>query len=87
MEDFRGGGVIGYRYAYVGAWMIILPQLYVFSKYFVRYFRVRIKLARWLDIHCILNVTGLVLVLIHAGFPYSFRYRGTIHKAEYFWRA
>lgn len=74
VEEFKGGGVIGYRYAYIGAWMIILSQLYVFSKYFVKGFGIRIKLARWLDIHCILNVTGSTLVLIHAGFPYSFRY-------------
>ncbi len=74
VEDFRGGGVVGFRYAYVGAWMVILSQLYVFSKYLVKYFRVRIRLARWLDLHCLLSVTGLVLVLIHAGFPYAFRY-------------
>ncbi|GBC70647.1 hypothetical protein HRbin02_00415 [Candidatus Calditenuaceae archaeon HR02] len=84
VEEFRGGGVIGYRYAYVGAWMIILSQLYVFAKYLVKYFRVRIKLARWLDIHCTLNVTGFVLVLIHAGFPYAFRYWEPFTRLEIF---
>ncbi|MEM3399135.1 MAG: hypothetical protein QXR41_06770 [Nitrososphaerota archaeon] len=74
VEEFKGGGAVGYRYAYVGAWMIILSQIYVFSKYIVKGFKVRIKLARLLDMHCILNITGFTLLLIHAGFPYAFRY-------------
>ncbi len=74
IDEFKGGNTIGFRYAYVGAWMLIVSQLYVFLKYFVKYFKIRFKLARWLDIHCILNTTGFTLVILHAGFPYSFRY-------------
>ncbi|MEM1922733.1 MAG: hypothetical protein QXX80_02880 [Nitrososphaerota archaeon] len=74
VEEFRGGGAVGFRYAYVGAWLIILSQTYAFTKYFVKYFGMRIRLARWLNMHCTLNVSGFVLVLIHAGFPYAFRY-------------
>lgn len=74
IDEFKGGGRIGFRYAYVGAWMLIISQSYVFLKYFVKYLRVRFKLARWLHIHCILNTSGSTLVILHAGFPYSFRY-------------
>ncbi|MCF8884536.1 MAG: hypothetical protein QXK95_00305 [Nitrososphaerota archaeon] len=74
LEEFRGGYTIGFRYAYVGGWMITLSQLYVVLKYVVGGFRIKIKLATWLDLHCILNATGFTLVIIHSGFPYQFRY-------------
>ncbi len=74
IDEFKGGNTIGFRYAYVGAWMLIISQVYVFLKYFIRNFRIRIKLAKWLNIHCILNTTGFALIIIHSGFPYSFRY-------------
>jgi hypothetical protein len=74
LDEFKGGKTIGFRYAYVGAWMLIISQVYVFLKYLIRHFRIRVKLAKWLDIHCILNTTGFTLIIIHSGFPYSFRY-------------
>lgn len=74
LEEFRGGYTIGFRYAYVGGWMIALSQLYVVLKYVVRGFRIKMRLTVWLDLHCILNATGFTLIIIHSGFPYQFRY-------------
>ncbi|MCS7126760.1 MAG: hypothetical protein NZ929_07625 [Aigarchaeota archaeon] len=74
LEEFKGGNIIGFRYAYVGAWLLTGSQIYVLLKYLVKDFKMRIGLSRWMDLHCMLNITGFTLVLIHAGFPYSFRY-------------
>ncbi|MEN2975448.1 MAG: hypothetical protein ABDH32_07765 [Candidatus Caldarchaeales archaeon] len=74
VDEFKGGNIIGFRYAYVGAWLIILSQIYVLSKYLVIDLKLRIRLGKWLNLHCIINTAGFTLVLIHAGFPYSFRY-------------
>jgi len=74
IDEFKGGKTIGFRYAYVGAWMLTISQVYVFLKYSIKLSRIRVRLAKWLDIHCILNTTGFTLVIIHSGFPYSFRY-------------
>jgi len=74
LDEFKGGKTIGFRYAYVGAWMLIISQVYVFLKYLIRHSRIRVRLAKWLDIHCILNTTGFTLIIIHSGFPYYFRY-------------
>lgn len=70
----KGGSVVGFRYAYLGALCLLGAQLYTLAKTIVIGSGFRIKLSRWLSLHCLLNVTGGTLLLLHSGFPYSFRY-------------
>lgn len=73
-EDLKGGSVVGFRYAYVGGWMLAVSQLYAVLKPLAGGLGLRFRLSRWLDLHCALNVAGFTLLLIHAGFPYAFSY-------------
>ena len=70
----KGGSVVGFRYAYIGALCLLGAQLYTILKTMVIGGGLRVRLSRWLSLHCLLNVTGGVLLLLHSGFPYSFQY-------------
>lgn len=77
LEDplyLKGGNVVGFRYAYFGALCLLGAQLYTLAKTLVTVGGLRIKLSRWLNLHCLLNVMGGALLLLHSGFPYSFQY-------------
>ena len=73
-DDLKGGSTVGFRYAYVGGWMLTVSQLYAVLKPLVGGLGLRVRLSRWLDLHCALNVAGFTLILLHAGFPYAFGY-------------
>jgi len=65
--DIRGGGWIGYRLAFIGTILLLAGQVYSF-KLSQRHSK------KLLDMHCYLTIAGGVLILIHSGFPFAFRY-------------
>lgn len=67
LTDLKGSGWLGYRLGYAGALMLVIAQSYLFRPGLLS------KLT-WLEIHCYLTTAAGVLLLLHAGFPYSFEY-------------
>jgi len=73
-EYLKDGSVVGFRYAYVGGLMLVAAQGYWMAKTLVVRGGVRLRLSRWLWLHCLMNACGGLLLLLHAGFPLSFQY-------------
>ncbi len=65
--DLKGDGWLGYRLGYSGTVLLLAAQAYLFRPGLL-------SKPAWLDIHCQLTTVGGVLILVHAGFPYSFAY-------------
>jgi len=71
----KGNSPIGFKLAYLGTLMLVTGQLYTLSKTARESSRSHIGSRRgWLRAHCYLDVAGTILVLLHSGFPLSFRY-------------
>jgi len=71
----KGGSPIGYKLAYVGTILLVTGQLYTLRKGMTRVPRGRVGSRRsWLRAHCYLDMAGALLLLMHSGFPLSFRY-------------
>ena len=68
----KGGGWLGYRLGFIGTVMLLISQLYSLKIFKLKQSQTSSK--TWLDIHCYFGLVGSILVLIHAGFPYSFTY-------------
>jgi len=76
MERWKGGSDRGIFLAFAGTLLLVVAQAYTLVK------RVGLPLVMravggpglWLNIHIALSVIGFVAVLVHAGFPYDFRY-------------
>jgi len=80
--SLKGGPWLGYKLGYVGTVLMIVSQTYSLIK--ARTFR-RTGLGSrraWLRIHCFLDLLGPSLILIHAGFPYDFRYADPFRYAS-----
>jgi len=71
----KGGSPVGFKLAYFGTFLLVMGQLYTLRKATAGVSQARIGRRRsWLQAHCYLDVGGVTLVLIHSGFPLSFRY-------------
>lgn len=66
-QDLKGGGWLGYRLGYAGALILLTAQAHLFRPRLL-------SRSTLLDMHCFLTLIGGGLILIHAGFPFSFNY-------------
>ena len=75
LRTWRGGSSGGLMLAYVGVLMLTAAQFYTLVKRAgaPAYTKALGGAGRWLSIHIALSVLGLLLVLVHAGFPFRFR--------------
>lgn len=67
----KGGSPIGLFLGVLGTLMIGFSQLYSFRK---REWLRRGGIKTWLGMHTILGILGFGIILIHAGFPFDFKY-------------
>lgn len=78
LDPFRrlsGGSWLGYRLSYYGTLLLVSSMFYsVVKRLDPKHSRTLGGNRLWLQIHIILAVTGSLLILIHAGLPFSFRY-------------
>lgn len=80
IEDFsanilKGGSPIGFKLAYFGTILLVTGQFYTLRKAVTGLPHSRVGSRRsWLRAHCYLDVAGALLLLMHSGFPLSFRY-------------
>jgi hypothetical protein len=74
-QTYRGGSVGGLEVGVVGLTLIIIAQCYTLVKRIgvPEYIRKLGGSGRWLTLHIFISLGGVILVLIHAGFPFSFR--------------
>lgn len=72
-NDLKGGGWLGYRLGYAGAVLLLAAQTYLFRPRFLSRYEL-------LNMHCYLTITGGSLILLHSGFPYSFKYANPFHS-------
>lgn len=71
----KGGSPIGFKLAYFGTALLVAGQFYSLRKTMTRIRQARIESRKsWLRAHCYLDLVGGVLLLMHSGFPLSFRY-------------
>lgn len=71
----KGGSPIGYKLAYFGTILLVTGQLYTLRKGMTRVPHSRVgSRTSWLRAHCYLDMAGALLLLMHSGFPLSFRY-------------
>lgn len=75
----KDGSVVGLRYAYIGGLMLAAAQGHILAKA-VASAGLRVRLPPWLSLHCVLSTWGGVLLMLHAGFPYSFGYFDPISR-------
>ena len=75
LQDFRGGTGLGLLLAYVGLSFTVAAQFYTIVKRVgvPAYIRQMGGAGLWLTIHILLSLIGFFAILIHAGFPFSFR--------------
>ncbi len=76
----KGGSPIGFKLAYLGTILLVVGQTYTLRKaVMMNPLRRGIGSGRsWLGAHCCLDIVGSVLLLIHSGFPLSFKYANPI---------
>lgn len=74
-QTYRGGTEAGLTAALIGLALVIVAQVYTLVKRVgvPEYIRKLGGTGRWLAIHIFVSVAGVVLILIHAGFPFNFR--------------
>ena len=74
-ENWRGDSGRGLFFAYAGTLLVTAAQTYTIVKRVGSpAFGRRVGgVALWLNIHIVLSVIGVVMVLLHAGFPFDFR--------------
>ena len=77
LRPYRGGEDTDPAIAYVGLSMVVMAQGYTLVKRLgiPGYIRRLGGSGRWLTAHIGLSLGGLIGILIHAGFPFSFPYR------------
>ncbi len=76
----KGGTELGLALAYVGSLLLVAAQFYTIVKRsaWVGFIKAMGGLRPWLSIHIAVSFTGLIFVLLHAGFPYAFNDRSLI---------
>ncbi len=77
LSPYRGGEDTDPTIAYVGLTLVVMAQGYTVVKRLglPQYIRRLGGSGRWLTAHIGLSVGGLIGILIHAGFPFTFPYR------------
>lgn len=75
LQDYRGGTDYGLLLGYVGLSLTVAAQAYTIVKRVgvPEYIRKFGGATLWLNIHIVLSLTGFFAILIHAGFPFTFR--------------
>ncbi len=82
----KGGGSIGYKLGYVGTAMLVFAQLYSVQRRLHPSYASRLGGRRiWLRVHCLLDILAVAMVLIHAGFPFSFAYADPLRHIRPLW--
>jgi len=82
----KGGAPIGYKLGYLGAVIIVASQFYSIQKRLHPKYTRRLGGRRfWLRIHCLVDVFAIVMVSIHAGFPFSFTYADPFRHIRPLW--
>jgi hypothetical protein len=79
-EGLKGGSQVGLALAYAGSLVLVLAQLYTIVKRsaWIGFIKKVGGVRPWLTIHIALSFIGLIAVLLHAGFPYSFNSRSLL---------
>ena len=71
----KGGSPVGFKLAYFGTALLVIGQFYTLRKATRHVSQSRFGSRRsWLRAHCYLDIAGTILLLIHSGFPLSFRH-------------
>ena len=75
-RSFNGGHPAGLLLAYTGSFLLVAAQFYTVVKRvgIPSYMRKLGGPKLWLTLHIALSFAGLLAVLVHAGFPFRFRY-------------
>ena len=74
-RGLKGGSWLGYRTGYYGTLLLVASIFYSVIKRLPPRHIQRLGGTRlWLNIHIWLAVSGSILILLHAGFPFEFRY-------------
>ena len=75
----KGGSPIGFKLAYFGTALLFAGQFYSLRKTMTPIRQTRVGSRKsWLRAHCYLDIMGSALLLIHSGFPFSFRYANPV---------
>jgi len=75
----KGGSPIGFKLAYFGTALLVAGQFYSLRKTMTPIRQTRIGSRKsWLRAHCFLDIMGSALLLVHSGFPFSFRYANPV---------
>lgn len=75
LRSLKGGSWLGYRMGYYGTLLMVASMFYsVVKRLGPRYGRMLGGSRLWLQIHILLAIAGSLMVLIHAGLPFSFKY-------------
>lgn len=81
----KGGSWLGYRLGHVGSLLILAAQVYSIVKRLPpKYWKVTGGRRTWLKTHVALGSAGSVLVLIHSGLPFSFKYADPLRYLQLF---
>jgi len=77
LRPYRGSEDTDPFIAYVGVTLVVIAQGYTLVKRFgiPQYIRKLGGSGRWLTAHIGLSLGGLIGILVHAGFPFTFPYR------------
>ena len=74
-RSLKGGSWLGYRLGYYGTLLLVISMGYSVVKRLSPSQARRVGGNRlWLSIHIWLAIIGSFMVLVHAGFPFDFRY-------------
>ncbi|MFQ6134614.1 MAG: hypothetical protein ACE5KU_02215 [Nitrososphaerales archaeon] len=74
-RGWKGGSWLGYRMGYYGTLLMVASMFYsIVKRLEPRYGKMLGGGRRWLQIHIWLAIIGSLMVLIHAGLPFDFRY-------------
>ena len=73
-DGLKGGSQAGLLLAYAGTFLLVGAQFYTLAKRsaWMGLIKKAGGVRPWLSIHITLSFLGLIVVLIHAGFPYHF---------------
>ena len=71
-QKMKGGSTIGYYLGIIGTALVVISQFYSFRKREIAIQKGSIKI--WLKLHAYLGLLGPILVLLHAGLPFEFKY-------------
>ena len=71
-QKMKGGSTIGYYLGIIGTALVVISQFYSLRKREMAIQKGSIK--TWLKLHAYFGLLGPLLVLLHAGLPFEFKY-------------